>query len=275
MRRRLLLTVLAAPLVWMALTTIPASAGASGARAELHAPRIPGPEPSTPPGALHSNLAPVRRAWTSSNWSGYAISGTGFHSVSGTWKVPTVIAPTSHKRKNAFSGTWVGIDGFNNSHLIQAGTEQDWTHRKAFYQAWWEILPAAETPIPTSIVTVHPGDSITVTITQGTPKWTITLADNTTHRSFTTHQSYGGPMNSAEWIHEAVTVNGHVATLPHDSTFAFDGSTVNGAGPNFVAADSGSLFQGGVRISTPSAPDSDRDGFAVAYGNVAPRAPAS
>jgi hypothetical protein len=275
MRRRLLSAALAAPLVWLALVTTPAAAGASGLPAEFHAPRIPGPGPATPPGALHSNLAPVRRAWTSSNWSGYAISAAGIHSVTGTWKVPTVIAPTTHKKRNAYSGTWVGIDGFNNSNLIQAGTEQDWTHKRAFYQAWWEILPAPETPIPTSSVTIHPGDSITVTITEGTPKWTITLTDNTTHRRFSTQQAYRGQMDSAEWIHEAVTVNGKVATIPHDSTFAFDNSTVNGAGPNLVAADSGSLFQGGVRISTPSAPDSDRDGFAVAYGSVAPRAPLS
>jgi hypothetical protein len=236
---------------------------------EVHAPRIPGPEPTGRPGAL------AVREWTSKNWSGYAITGAGFTSVSGTWHVPQVQPPTKkrHYRRNTFSSSWVGIDGFNNRSLIQAGTEEDWLNGNAFYQAWWEILPAPETPI--SFMTIHPGDAITVQISQGFPHWTITVSDATTSQSFTTQQSYAGPLTSAEWIHEAPTIGRRVATLAPDSPNVFDLGTVNGGSPGLSSADAGSMFKRRHQISTPSAPDSDGDGFTVANGGVAPAPPPS
>ncbi len=56
------------------------------------------------------------------NWSGYAVTGSGYTTVSGSWRVPSVAAT----KKNTYSATWVGIDGFSNGSLIQAGTGQDW-----------------------------------------------------------------------------------------------------------------------------------------------------
>ncbi len=254
-------------------TMSPASASVVGARvpsAEFHAPRIPGPAPSLRPGAIG-----IIREWTSKNWSGYALTGAGRTQVTGSWRVPQVQAPTKkrHYRKNTFSSTWVGIDGFGNSSLIQAGTEQDWIDGEAVYQAWWEILPAPETAITS--MTVRPGDAMTVSIARGTPDWTITVTDVTTGRSFTTMQAYSGPMTSAEWIQEAPTIGRHVAGLAPDSTVTFDRGTVNGANPGLVSTEAGAMFKGRHQISTPSAPDSDRDGFSVAYGSVAPPVPSS
>jgi hypothetical protein len=143
----------------------------------------------------------------------------------------------------------------------------------AFYQAWWEILPAPETPIPS--MRVHPGDAMTVSITRGFPKWTITVSDATTGKSFTTTEGYSGPMTSVEWIQEAPTVGRHVATLAPDSTAIFDAGTVNGAGPGLTNSEAGAMFKGRHQISTPSARDSDADGFAVAHGSVAPPTPSS
>src|SRR5580658_6548090 len=102
---------------------------------ESHAPRIP--VPTT--GGIHAQTA--KNQWGARNWSGYAIDSGTYTSATGSWTVPTVIAPTTHPRKAYFSSTWVGIDGFDNQSLIQAGTEQDWIGGSAFYQAWWEILP--------------------------------------------------------------------------------------------------------------------------------------
>src|SRR5579859_4529046 len=59
--------------------------------------------------------------WSSSNWSGYAVSGSSFTSATGSWIVQKVSA--SHKA--TYSSQWVGIDGFTNSSLIQTGTESD------------------------------------------------------------------------------------------------------------------------------------------------------
>lgn len=238
-----------------------------GGVGEFHGARIPlGP-------AHRSEVNGVMQPWESSNWSGYAATGT-FTSVVGNWKVPQVLKPTAKLRKNRFSSTWVGIDGYADSSLIQAGTEQDWVRRKAFYQAWWEILPAAETPILS--LTIHPGDAMSVSITEGAlALWTITVSDTTTHQSFSTVRTFHGPRSSAEWIQEAPTIGRRLATLADDSNVTFDLGRANTVSPAFDADERGIMFQGGVAVSTPSAPNPNKDGFAVAYGSVSPPAPSS
>jgi hypothetical protein len=208
--------------------------------------------------------------WSSSNWSGYAITGSGLSAATGSWVVPAVSA----SRKATYSSSWVGIDGFNNSSLIQTGTEQDYYNGSAHYDAWWEILPAAETVI--SSISVHPGDVFSASVTKGSgSSWTITITDNTTRASFTTTQTYTGPQTSAEWIQEAPTVGGRVAPLAHYGQTVFDPGTVNGANPGLTAADGGVMVQKGVQVSTPSNPDGDTDGYNVAYGSTQPSPPAS
>jgi hypothetical protein len=236
---------------------------------EMHAPRIPGPPPAITTGTQRV------LEWTSKNWSGYALTGTGFTAVTGTWHVPEVQTPTKKRllKKSAYSSTWVGIDGFNNRSLIQAGTEQDWVRGRALYQAWWELFPAPETPIPS--MTIHPGDAISVSITRGVPNWTISVTDTTSGQSFSSSHAYHGPGASAEWIQEAPTLGRRVATLAVDSLAVFDHGTANGASPGLVSSESGAIFKARRQISTPSAPDTDADGFAVAYGSSAPPAPSS
>jgi hypothetical protein len=208
--------------------------------------------------------------WSSSNWSGYAVTGSGYSSATAQWVVQSV-APS---RKATYSSEWVGIDGYNNSSLIQTGTESDYYNGAAHYDAWWEILPAAETVIPT--ITVSPGDHMSATITKGSgSSWTITINDITRNQSFSTVQTYTGPQTSAEWIEEAPTVGGRVAPLANYGQTTFDPGTVNGSNPGLTASDGGVMVQKGVQVSTPSNPDSDTDGFNVAYGATAPAPPAS
>ena len=236
------------------------SSSTAASQARFHAPRIP-----------VQVRAPVRAAgWSSSNWSGYAETGSGFSAITAQWVVPSV----SRTRKATYSSSWVGIDGFNNSSLIQTGTEQDYYNSAAHYYAWWEILPAAETRIST--ITPSPGDVMTASISRGAgSNWTITITDTSRGQSFSTVQSYNGPQASAEWIQEAPTVGGRVATLAHFSLTSFDPGTVNGANPNLTAADGGVMIQGGAQVSTPSNPDADTDGYNVAYGSSAPAPPSS
>lgn len=208
--------------------------------------------------------------WASSNWSGYAKTGT-FTRATGAWVVPSV----ARSRKASYSSQWVGIDGFNNGNLIQTGTEADYYSGSAHYGAWWEILPAAETVITS--ITVHPGDHMSASITKGSgSSWTITITDTTTAKTFTTVQTYTGPGTSAEWIEEAPSVGGHIATLAtYSSPDTFDPGTANGANPKLGAADGGVMIQGNRQVSTPSAPDSDTDGFNMAHGSAAPAPPGS
>jgi hypothetical protein len=206
--------------------------------------------------------------WMSSNWSGYAITGGPFTRVTGSWVVPAV-AKTKHA---TYSSTWAGIDGFKNADLIQAGTEQDYYRGHAHYFAWWEILPAAETRVSLS---VNAGDHVSVSIARGSSgTWTITLTDARSG-SFTTTQSYAGPGASAEWIQEAPTVNGRVATLAKYGSATVDSGTANGASPGLVIGEGGAMIRNGVQISTPSVPDSDLNGFTVRYGSTAPSPPSS
>src|SRR5438876_5270346 len=188
-----------------AVTTLAVGASAwvspapASAQSRFHAPRIPVPVPALS-GA----------GWASSNWSGYAITGSGFRAIRGHWGVPAVSAT----RNATYSSSWIGIDGFNNPDLIQTGTEQDYYNGSAHYRAWWEILPAPETVIPS--ITVHPHDQMSASIAQGSgSNWTITITDHSTGKSFTIVQTYSGPQASAEWIQEAPTVGGRIAKLAH------------------------------------------------------------
>jgi len=234
-----------------------ATAATATAPAISHRPRIPGPQ-------VHN------AGWSASNWSGYAKSGS-YTSATASWVVPSV----SSTRSASYSSAWVGIDGFTNSSLIQTGTESDWYNGKAHYNAWWEILPAAETPITS--FSVRPGDVMTANIAKVSgSSWTITIKDSSNGGSFTTTQNYSGPGASVEWIEEAPTVGGRVATLAHySSPDLFDPGTANGGSPGLTAADGGVMVQKRVQVSTPSLPDSDGDGFNMSYGATAPVAPGS
>jgi Peptidase A4 family len=232
-------------------------AAPSAANTVTHHPRIGGP--------------PVRNfGWSSSNWSGYAISGAGFSTVTGSWVVQSV----ARSHKATYSSQWIGIDGFNNSSLIQTGTESDFYSGTAHYAAWWEILPAAETVIPS--ISVSPGDSMSASVTRGSDtSWTITISDNTKRQSFSTVQTYTGPQTSAEWIEEAPSVGGRIAPLANYGQTTFDPGSVNGANPGLTFAESGIMVQKAAQVSTPSVPDGDNDGFNMEYGSKQPSAPAS
>ena len=92
------------------------------------------------PASLAASLGPVagrhaaiHAGWTSSNWSGYAeTSFAPYSSITGDWTVPAVTGPNG-----SYSATWIGIDGFTNSSLIQTGTEQNYLNGSAQYSAWW------------------------------------------------------------------------------------------------------------------------------------------
>jgi hypothetical protein len=223
----------------------------------FHHPRVPASRAATAAG------------WAASNWSGYAVTGSVYKSVTGQWTVPAV--PTSGQA--TYSSAWIGIDGFNNSSLIQTGTESDSYNGGTHYYAWWEILPAAETVIRS--ISVHPGDVMTASITQGSgSSWTIKISDN--HgASFSTKQRYTGPQSSAEWVVEAPTVGGQIARLANYGSATLDPGTVNGGNPLLNAGQGGVMVQNGAQVSTPSNPDADTDGFSAAYGSTAVAPPPS
>lgn len=230
------------------------------------------------PANTHAKGGHPTVGWASSNWSGYALKGTRgkFTAVTGQWIVPTVTSSSGR----TYSSSWVGIDGFSDSSLIQTGTEQDWYGGAAHYYAWWEILPAAETVIPDSSITVSPGDTMSASISQGSSGWTIEIQDLTHPGSFSILKQYRGQLTSAEWIEEAPSVGGSTATLANYGATIFDLGTANGVAAGLTSSNRGVMIQNSVRVSTPSLPDSEpssgpSDGFQIAYGSSTPATPSS
>jgi hypothetical protein len=205
----------------------------------------------------------------SSNWSGYIELNGPFSKVTGTFSVPSLLSGTP--RADQMS-VWVGIDGGNGDNsLIQAGFNESPSPGSAtgfVIQPWWEILPASETYI--NSVDVGAGDTVTVAINQisGT-QWGITLTDNTNGESFTTDQAYSGPASTAEWIVEALTVGGDVATLaPYSPNVSFSDLGFIGSATALQAVV---MVQASRQVSTPST--LTVNGFNVAYGNSPPAPP--
>jgi hypothetical protein len=189
-------------------------------------------------------------AATSNNWSGYVadvqqnpVASGGWNPqtnvvtyVSGSWVVPKVGGSGT-----GYSAVWVGIDGNNTQYLEQIGTEEDVVKGKTSYYAWFEMLPQQQTEQVISGMTISPGDSITASValvssTASQKSFLLSITDNTTGKSYSTTQttSASAPAESAEWIVEATTVNGSVATLANfgTATFSAASATIGGfSGP--------------------------------------------
>src|SRR5579884_4318905 len=73
---------------------------------------------------------------TSTNWSGYAVTGNRFTSVSASWTEPAVTCSGT-----AYSSFWVGLDGDTSNTVEQTGTDADCSGSTPQYYAWYEMYP--------------------------------------------------------------------------------------------------------------------------------------
>ena len=145
----------------------------------------------------------------STNWSGYADTGSVFDAVSGSWSVASV---TCTGTKSNYSAEWVGIDGDTSSTVEQDGTEADCLSGKPSYDAWYELYGDAsenggsEIELSTSSYPVVPGDAITASVSETNSVWTFVLSDVSNQHSNWTYASAGitfsAAQSSAEWIVE-------------------------------------------------------------------------
>jgi hypothetical protein len=188
-------------------------------------PKNPGPEP-------HPDSS------TSANWGGVVAFPPNFDDpvtdVLGSWTVPHVIAPEPYSGAYVCS-TWIGIDGWESSALLQAGTQQIlWPSPD--YSAWWQWVPAnPNAPSASAGITnvpVSPGDVMFCEIDAGSQtgatEATIHLTNGTTGvmTSFIVHAPAGTEVlgGSAEWIVEMPldTFNGLPVKLPEYTFVYFD-----------------------------------------------------
>jgi hypothetical protein len=206
----------------------------------------------------------------SQNWSGYVATAGPYTAVSGSFTVPSLSPGTPAQD---MVSEWVGIDGSDNTSLVQAGvSEVPDPYSTATFDviAWWEVLPIASQPITT--MTVSPGDEVSVTIAQvsGT-SWTIHFTDATKGQGYTQDVGYTGPGTSAEWIVEAPTdsqTDQQIRLAPYSPAVTFSGLAATGSS---AALSELAMVQEGQQVASPCA--LNPAGFSVAYGATAPSAP--
>jgi hypothetical protein len=162
----------------------------------------------------------------STNWSGYAVSGSGpYTTVSASWTQPAV---NCAKTPTGWSAFWVGLDGDTTNTVEQTGTEADCSKGTAVYYAWFEMYP--KYPINYSN-RVAAGDSFFASVTYlGTGYFALTLKDTSRGWSQTaTQRLKSAKLGSAEVIAEAPSGSGGVLPLADFGTVGFGGISVNGS----------------------------------------------
>ncbi|MEU8513554.1 G1 family glutamic endopeptidase [Kitasatospora sp. NPDC048722] len=209
---------------------------------------------STPAGtpAAHAGI-------TSGNWSGYAATGSTYHSVSASWTQPRI----SCAAVGAVS-IWVGLDGQGTSTVEQTGTQAECTAVNATprYFAWWENYPDPESPYRDA---VRPGDTMTASVTydRAHDTYTAELTDETLGWTETkSFPRYGGATNgSAEVIAEAPNRNGSRQPLADFGSVTFTRAAVDGRTLAAASAATVTMARNGVTEAVPGPLSGGGDSF--------------
>lgn len=135
---------------------------------------------------------------TSSNWSGYAVTGSKFTFAKGSWHVPEV---NCDKTPSSYSYFWVGLDGYTDDTVEQTGTASDCEGSTPVYFAWYEYYPAGLQIID---MPISAGDIMGASVTYSGGQFTLALHDHNTGQEFSvTMKAPGAQRSSAEWIAES------------------------------------------------------------------------
>jgi hypothetical protein len=214
---------------------------------------------------------------TSTNWSGYAVTGSSFTSAYASWKIPT----NTCKSGTQYAAFWVGLDGYSSSTVEQTGTLSECVGKTATYYAWYEFYPNPMYEITS--VPVKPGDVISASVVYSSSKFTITLKDVTTGKSYTKTASVSGAArSSAEWIAEApcCTAGGGILPLADFGTVYLGDDSTAVSGTNYAtdSTNSGAIASFGSTVeeitmetssgtleATPSALSGDGTSFDVVW----------
>lgn len=209
--------------------------------------------------------APVQGSAT---WSGYVVTPrTPLTKVSANWKV----APVSCRQTTAPQAAvfWVGLDGWFDKTVEQAGVEAYCSGTTPVYTAWWEVFPSNHI---TQVFSVRPGDQIAASVSYRAGIFTIAVKDLTVRRSSTIAARCPKTMtcsrSSAEWIAESPTYGMRSAYLPPWSPLTFTGAQASASvdersgrisgftnfgvvmtGVRGRQAQPGSLLSGGTRFT--------------------------
>ncbi|MGH3156139.1 MAG: G1 family glutamic endopeptidase [Streptosporangiaceae bacterium] len=151
-----------------------------------------------PAPGTHSAKVHGRSISYSSNWSGYAVTGSTFATATADWTQPAITC-TSGDGETDMS-PWVGIDGYSSSTVEQTGSSGDCDGATKDYYAWYEMYPRNVVVINK---TVEPGDQFTATVTHTTgTSYKLVLEDITQGWTNSVTKSIRAKDSSAEAVEE-------------------------------------------------------------------------
>ncbi len=210
--------------------------------------------------AVHPPLIAGQTNSTSSNWSGYAVTGGPFTGVSASWTQPAV---TCAPGETSYASFWVGLDGDTSSTVEQIGTDSDCVNGVATYYAWDELYPK----VPAQLTTISPGDKVSASVAaDSNGGFTLTISVNgtpTTVQGTVRHAA----LASAEVIAEAPSSNhgpnGELG-LGDFGTVSFTSATANGISLALQSPDPITMVQGGTTLAQPT-PISNSGNFSIVW----------
>lgn len=202
----------------------------------------------------------------STNWSGYADTGSGFSTVTGSWTEPGVSCTST----TSLAAFWVGLDGYSSSSVEQDGTLIECYRGAAYYYTWWEMYPTNAIQVVGS--TLHAGDSITASVVRSGTSYTLKVTDSSRPAdSFSTTQTCSSCANSsAEWIAEAPSGSSGVYPLSDFGSWTESGATVkagstSGVISSFTDDELTMINSSGATKALPGALNSSGNGFGVTW----------
>jgi hypothetical protein len=173
--------------------------------------------------------APANTSATGSyNWSGYAdVSKTAntFTKVTGQWKTPKVHCT----REDQLTSNFVGIDGFSNGTVEQAGTYSWCFLGQATYFTFYEMYPAGTIVVGNS---VRAGDKITASVSRAGTSYNLAVTDATRPvNSFSVTKTCTTCQNtSVEWIAERPSFTIGIAPLADYKTWTLSSASQTAGG---------------------------------------------
>jgi len=206
---------------------------------------------------------------TSTNWSGYADTGSSFSDVSASWTEP---GASCSSRTTSLAAFWVGIDGYSSDSVEQDGTMIECYDRTAYQFTWWEMYPTNDVQVVGE--TAAAGDAITASVVRSGTSYKLTVTDSThTANSFTTTQTCSASScvdSSAEWIAEAPTGSSGVEPLSNFGTWTASNAAVTegstaGSISSFTDDEITMIDSSGATKALPGALNGAGTGFSVTW----------
>jgi hypothetical protein len=204
------------------------------------------------------------------NWAGYAVTGSDFTGAGGSWIVPKyhcIITP------NSKSVAFVGIDGYSDTTIEAIGTESDCVGTKYQYFAWYTL---GTTVTKITGFSVKSGDAILASVSYAGSEFTVEILNLTQGTVFSTSAAVSGAQrSSAEWIVAryvnpvsplmdfGIVSSGQDFTNVAETDWATDSAgrgPIGAFGSKMVKIN---MVQGGVTYATPTALTPDGSSFQV------------